>query len=167
MGPGPGPTHYDLLGVRPTASAAEIRTAYHDLVARYHPDRHDGNALADLATEKLAALNAAYEVLSDPSRRAAYDSELAQGGTAAGGPAGGRAAQARLVRTLLVIGALLLLLRLGPLLARALWNLLRMLWESAALLRGTPLFALLFLAALAGAVLLILRRGTARRRNGK
>src|SRR5207244_9086481 len=73
-----GQTLYDVLGVGPTASAAEIRTAYHNLAARYHPDHHDGNTLADLATEKLASINAAYEVLSDPERRAAYDAELGQ-----------------------------------------------------------------------------------------
>jgi len=51
-----------------------VTRAYKDLVARYHPDRHQDNELKDLAEEKLAELNTAYEVLSDPGRRAAHDS---------------------------------------------------------------------------------------------
>ena len=59
------------------ASADEIRSAYRSLVGRYHPDRHEKNDLKDLAVEKLIGLNSAYETLSDPHRRAAYDRELA------------------------------------------------------------------------------------------
>jgi len=60
--------------------------------------------------------------------------------------------------------ALVILVRVGPVLLEALWNLLRMLWESAGLLRGTPLYAVLFLAAVGGAVWFVLRRAKARRR---
>jgi len=61
------------------ASADEIRSAYRSLVGRYHPDRHQKNDLKDLAVEKLVGLNSAYETLSDPHRRAAYDRDLAGG----------------------------------------------------------------------------------------
>ena len=61
------------------SSADEIRSAYRSLVGRYHPDRHQKNDLKDLAVEKLVGLNSAYETLSDPDRRAAYDRELAGG----------------------------------------------------------------------------------------
>jgi len=64
---------YDVLGVPCTASAAEIRAAYHALVAQYHPDRHQGNPLAALASEKMVELNRAYEMLSDPARRNVVD----------------------------------------------------------------------------------------------
>ena len=59
------------------ASADEIRSAYRSLVRRYHPDKHQKNELKDLAVEKLTGLNSAYETLSDPHRRAAYDRDLA------------------------------------------------------------------------------------------
>lgn len=67
---------YTLLGVAPNATAEEIRSAYLSQVARFHPDRHEGNPLAELAAEKLSELNRAYEVLSDPLRRAEYDASL-------------------------------------------------------------------------------------------
>ena len=64
---------YAVLGVARTATPAEIRAAYHALVAQYHPDRHQGNPLAALASEKLVELNVAYEALSDPARRRLVD----------------------------------------------------------------------------------------------
>jgi len=64
---------YEVLGVPRTATAAEIRAAYHALVAQYHPDRHQGNPLAALASEKMVELNRAYEALSEPSRRNVVD----------------------------------------------------------------------------------------------
>jgi curved DNA-binding protein CbpA len=149
----------------------ELRKAYHELVERYHPDRHDGNVLADLATEKLAGLNAAYEVLSDPARRAAYDAELTRDSQRQAAQASQdgtpRAAQARLVRVILLLAAVVILLRFAAGLLRALLNLLRMLLESAALLRGTPLAAGLFLLALGAAIFVIVRRGRARRRRNQ
>ena len=63
------PDPYAVLGVDRAASAAELRAAYRALVARYHPDRHQGNPLEDLASERMAEINQAYELLSDPARR--------------------------------------------------------------------------------------------------
>jgi|GEM_PF-1651064 len=84
-------TYYEILGVSRTAETAEITSSYRRLVAKYHPDRHQGNALRDLAEEKLKALNEAHEVLSKPNLRREYDSAL-MGRTASVSP--GPAAQA-------------------------------------------------------------------------
>ena len=62
--------HYELLGVRKSASAAEIRRAYQKLARRLHPDLNPGDPAA---AERFGAVTLAYEVLSDPQRRAAYD----------------------------------------------------------------------------------------------
>ena len=66
-------THYDLLGVAPTATAAEVRTAYRRLAVRYHPDKHLGNPHFEDLFKQVAE---AYRVLHDPARRAAYDAKL-------------------------------------------------------------------------------------------
>lgn len=75
-------THYELLGVPPTASADDIKQAYRQLARQTHPDATGGktDALFGLVT-------AAYQVLSDPARRAAYDRDLRAGtGTSATEP---------------------------------------------------------------------------------
>jgi DnaJ-class molecular chaperone len=60
--------YYALLGTTPSAGAAELRRAWRRLALRWHPDRA-GHA----ATATFQLLSNAYEVLSDPLRRAAYD----------------------------------------------------------------------------------------------
>jgi hypothetical protein len=68
-------THYQLLGVSPHASHAEIRRAYHRLARVNHPDAHP-SAEPDVATRSrraMAEINAAWEVLGDPEKRRAYD----------------------------------------------------------------------------------------------
>lgn len=62
------PSHYDVLGVSEHATAHQIRQAYRDLARRYHPDTQGG-----VASPKMATINAAWSVLGDPQRRAAYD----------------------------------------------------------------------------------------------
>lgn len=68
----PGTSYYEVLGVRPDASDDEVHAAYRAAIALVHPDRagEAGSALAVL-------INAAHDVLSDPTKRAAYDAELA------------------------------------------------------------------------------------------
>lgn len=62
--------HYHTLGVTSAASAEEIRRAYLDVMRTTHPDHRPGDlAAADRAREA----NAAFEVLGDSARRAAYD----------------------------------------------------------------------------------------------
>ena len=69
-------THYDTLEISGQASPEVVRAAYRSLIQRFHPDRLPGDASA---AARAAAITAAYEVLSDPVRRAAYDEELAAG----------------------------------------------------------------------------------------
>lgn len=52
---------YKVLGVSPKADDDEIRRAYHELARKYHPDRYTNSDLADLASEKMKEVNAAYE----------------------------------------------------------------------------------------------------------
>ena len=52
---------YEVLGVSPNASDDEVKKAYRDLARKYHPDKYRDSDLADLATEKMKEINAAYE----------------------------------------------------------------------------------------------------------
>ena len=64
------PTYYDVLQVERDATPDGVRAAYRKLAQKYHPDKMPGNANASRA---MAAINAAYEVLSDSHRRAEHD----------------------------------------------------------------------------------------------
>lgn len=63
--------YYALLEVPPTATSAEIRRAYRRLARKYHPDL---NKQAPDNDQRIKHLNEAYAILSDPIKRAAYDS---------------------------------------------------------------------------------------------
>ncbi|HCW80202.1 MAG TPA: molecular chaperone DnaJ [Ruminococcaceae bacterium] len=52
---------YRILGVSPNASDDEVKTAYHSLAKKYHPDKYAGSPLADLAGEKMKEINEAYD----------------------------------------------------------------------------------------------------------
>lgn len=62
--------YYDILGIKPTASITEIKEAYRTLAKKYHPDRNPSGK------EQFTRVAQAYEVLSDPSARSAYDLRL-------------------------------------------------------------------------------------------
>lgn len=62
--------YYKVLGVPRSASADEIRSAYRKLAMKYHPDRNAGDKQAE---ERFKEANEAYQVLSDPQKRARYD----------------------------------------------------------------------------------------------
>ena len=59
---------YKILGVSPTASDAEIKSAYKELVKKYHPDQYQDNPLADVAEEKMSEINAAYDQIMTSRR---------------------------------------------------------------------------------------------------
>jgi len=82
--------YYKVLGVKPAASADEIKAAYRKLARKFHPDvSKEKNA-----EERFKDLNEAFEALKEPERRAAYDQAKANGFRAGdefrpSGPGGG------------------------------------------------------------------------------
>ncbi|KAI1910570.1 Type I HSP40 co-chaperone [Ophidiomyces ophidiicola] len=81
--------YYDVLGVAPTASEAELKTAYKKGALKHHPDK---NAHNPDAAEKFKDLSHAYEVLSDPQKRQLYD-QFGEEGLEQGGGGGGMNAE--------------------------------------------------------------------------
>src|SRR5580704_14809872 len=83
--------YYEVLSVSRDASDQELKASYRKLAMQYHPDRNPDDPTAE---EKFKECSEAYQVLSDPDKRAAYDRyghAAFQGGAAAGGgnPFGG------------------------------------------------------------------------------
>lgn len=84
--------YYDILGVSKSASAAEIKSAYRKLALKWHPDKNKGTDTHN----KFKEINEAYEVLSNPDKKARYDQfghdnfkQASQGGGPQGNPFGG------------------------------------------------------------------------------
>ena len=91
--------YYEILGVKKSASAEDIRKAFRKLARKYHPDVNPGDKAAE---EKFKALSEANDVLSDPKKRKIYDQvgfysdnidpatadAYARAGGGAGGPGG-------------------------------------------------------------------------------
>lgn len=71
-------THYEVLGVPSSATAAEVRRAYLALARQYHPDYHTtaGEGSVASAEERMREINLAWQVLGDEDGRAAYDRSL-------------------------------------------------------------------------------------------
>lgn len=61
---------YDILGVDRSATQDEIKSAFRKLAGQHHPDKNPGD---DTAHQRFKELNAAYQILSDPQKRAAFD----------------------------------------------------------------------------------------------
>ena len=72
-------THYETLGVDPSASPERIRAAYRERARLHHPDRDRSST-----TDAMATVNEAYRVLGDPVRRFEYDRSLHLHGSAVG-----------------------------------------------------------------------------------
>ncbi|HOB95241.1 MAG TPA: molecular chaperone DnaJ [Aquabacterium sp.] len=64
--------YYDILGVPKNATEDDIKKAYRKLAMKHHPDRNQGDG-AKTAEEKFKEAKEAYEMLSDPQKKAAYD----------------------------------------------------------------------------------------------
>ncbi len=69
-------TLYDLLGVRETAAADEIKRAYRKAAMRWHPDRNAGRE--DAARAAFQEIKDAYAILSDAAQRQVYDAVYAE-----------------------------------------------------------------------------------------
>src|SRR3989338_11000572 len=86
--------YYQILGVSKGVTDAQIKSAYRNLARKHHPDvdKSDG------AEKKFKEINEAYQILSDPQKKSAYDqyghsafeSGGGFGGAGAGGPFGGQ-----------------------------------------------------------------------------
>ncbi|UGA55436.1 molecular chaperone DnaJ [Vibrio sp. VB16] len=81
---------YEVLGVSREASERDIKKAYKRLAMKFHPDRNQDD---DQAGEKFKEVKEAYEILTDPQKKAAYDqyghAAFEQGGMGGGGGQGG------------------------------------------------------------------------------
>lgn len=65
--------YYEILEVKRTATAEEIKKSYRKLVKKYHPDLNPGDKVAE---EKFKKISEAYETLSDETKKANYDTMI-------------------------------------------------------------------------------------------
>ncbi len=79
--------YYEILSVERSVTDDELKKAYRKLAIQYHPDRNPGDATAEV---RFKEINEAYQILSEPGKRAAYDKfgHAGLGGAGFGGDAG-------------------------------------------------------------------------------
>jgi curved DNA-binding protein CbpA len=92
----PSKPYYELLDLPPTASSEDIKKAFRQQIARYHPDKvqHLGKEFQDMAAGRAAELTEAYRILSNEGSRAEYDRTLGTPPVAPAATAAPPAAQA-------------------------------------------------------------------------
>jgi len=78
--------YYEVLGLSKNASEADIKKAYRQMAIKFHPDKNPGDAKAE---EKFKEAAEAYEMLSDPNKKARYDQYGHAGTSGQGGYGGG------------------------------------------------------------------------------
>lgn len=81
--------YYEVLGLQKNASESDLKKAYRRLAMKYHPDRNPDDTEAEIQFKEIKT---AYEVLTDPQKRAAYDQfghAGVDGGIGGGQPGGG------------------------------------------------------------------------------
>ena len=66
--------YYEILGVNKNADAKQIKSAYLNMLKKYHPDIYEGDKA--IAQRKTQEINLAYDTLSDTSKKQAYDNSL-------------------------------------------------------------------------------------------
>jgi curved DNA-binding protein CbpA len=66
--------YYQILGVSPDADSKAIKAAYRRMARQYHPDTQTDES----SEEQMKQINEAYDVLSDPKKRATYDRKRKQ-----------------------------------------------------------------------------------------
>lgn len=81
---------YEILGVKKSASDADVKSAYRKLAMKWHPDKHKGDKEVE---KKFKEINQAYEILSDKQKRQQYDTFGSTGGPGQGGFGGGQGGQ--------------------------------------------------------------------------
>ncbi|MBO4815050.1 MAG: DnaJ domain-containing protein, partial [Muribaculaceae bacterium] len=83
--------YYEVLGVNKNATDDELKKAYRKMAIKYHPDRQQNKSEAEKkeAEEKFKEAAEAYDVLSDPNKRARYDQFGFAGDQMGGGFGGG------------------------------------------------------------------------------
>ncbi len=74
---------YEVLGISPSATDDEVKSAYRALARKYHPDNYANNPLSDLAEEKMQEINDAYDAIVRMRKGGGHQSGGRQGGYAA------------------------------------------------------------------------------------
>lgn len=87
---------YEVLGVNPNATDDEVKQAWRALARKYHPDKYRDSDLADLASEKMKEVNAAYEEIQKMRAGGGSASRAgSSGGTYSGNPNAGGSSDAQ------------------------------------------------------------------------
>lgn len=81
---------YKVLGISPSSTDEQVKSAYRELAKKYHPDSYADNPLADLAQEKMKAINEAYDQIMKERQSGGQQQGGYQNGGYAGGPFTGR-----------------------------------------------------------------------------